>query len=725
MFVAIRRALGALAAVSSILVVPAIAQADAPTTPKAAAFAKDAAKEKDTPKDPKDAPCEEDCWVLHDMSIHGAMSGPMTFEVHGAVRGKGDQKIPLVGPPGQVRLDEVTLDGARATITFDGDHYSVITNARAFTLRGKLTLGADQMLSVKGPLLAFDAKLSKGRVVEGEKLSGLANTILHFDPMIEGAEPTAAQKPKKPPVFRLSRALRYGSETTFVYRLMSSQDSELGTIRLPLKIDEKVQDVQGSTGWSVETRPDGRELVLPVAGKEAEITVSGVLPQQGAVGPAKSYGPDDRSAYEWWMVEADPEHRVSIAGEGKLVETSQSPIPATMPGARVYLLQRGQHIEVDAKSLVRGDVLAAVARTHRRHVAITGRGELISDETIAFDNNGLDHLMLSPAGKAMYLSTDGSAQSILHTEKGARDVIVPLRPGSHQLRVQSLADVRIWPVAGALTVPASSYPLATSAMEVTVGLPDHVRPIAILGGDRTRWSFSRGDLFAGIIGVAVACFAFRRNKTRALGALATAGLWFVSKEGFVVGVGVLFVAGAIFLASRFLRGNWLVVASGFSVVVALLGGRYALVEGAASEPQLELFVQHPDVPKPESSSAQLHSDGTLDTKAGIRPVSMSVPLSERYVQSTRQLVTRERPFVPRILYVTSGTCAFLHLVWLSVVGFLVWSHKEKIAALKAKAMERLGRRPGPKAVVMPGMDTAFTREAAPPLEVAPVTTAPF
>src|SRR5207253_385079 len=101
----------------------------------------------------------------------------------------------------------------------------------------------------------------------------------------------------------------------------------------------------------------------------------------------------------------------------------------------------------------------AVARTHRRHVAITGRGELISDETIAFDNNGLDHLMLSPAGKAMYLSTDANAQSILHTEKGARDVIIPLRPGSHQLRVQSLADVRLWPVAGAITVPSSSYPL--------------------------------------------------------------------------------------------------------------------------------------------------------------------------------------------------------------------------------------------------------------------------
>lgn len=686
MLAPLRRALVALGMVTSVLVVPQLARADLPVPNQ----------------------CDEDCWVLHDMTVRGAVTSPMTFEIRGGVRAKGEQKIPLLGPPGQVRLDDVTIDGARATVTFDSDRYYVITGARAFTIRGKVTLGSDQILGVPGPLLAFDAHLTKGRVVEGEKLSGLSSTVLHFDPMVEGAESATPSAPRPPPVFRLARALRYGSETTFVYRLVASQTTELGTLRLPLKIGEKVQDVQGSTGWTVE----GADLVLPTSGKEAEITVSGVLPAQGATAPPKTYGPDERSSYEWWMLEADPEHRVSVEGEGKLVETSQSPIPATMPGARVYLLQRGQHLEVDAKSLVRGDVLAAVARTNRRFVAITGRGELISDETIAFDNNGLDHLMLTPAGKAMYLSTDASSQSILHTDSGARDVIVPLRPGSHQLRVQSLGDVRLWPVAGAITIPSSSYPLATSSMEVTVGLPDHVRPLAVLGGDRTRWAFSRGDLVAAILGVAVACFGFRTRRTRAIGSVATAGLWFVSHEGFVVAVGLLFVAGAIFLASRFLRGNWLVVASGASVVVALLGGRFALVEGAADEPALEMFAKHPLLPQPEVSTAVVHSDGTLDTKAGIRPVSMSFPTSERYVQSSRQLVTRERPFAPRILYVTSSLVAFLHVAWLGVVAFLVWAHRERLAALKARAMERLGKRSDPRA-------------PAAPVPVAPVTEPPF
>ncbi|MBS2013894.1 MAG: hypothetical protein JST00_13475 [Deltaproteobacteria bacterium] len=395
------------------------------------------------------------------------------------------------------------------------------------------------------------------------------------------------------------------------------------------------------------------------------------------------------------MIEADPEHRVAVGGEGKLVDTSQSPIPATMPGPRVYLVQRAQHLEVDARSLVRGDVLAAVARSNKRFVAITGGGELISDESIVYDNNGLEHLMLTPAGRAMYLSTDAAAQRILHTEAGAREVLVPVRPGQHLLRVQSLADVKLWPLAGAVTIPAGNYPIATSAMEVTVGLPEHVHPLAVLGGDRARWAFAKSDLVAVALGIAFACFGFRDRKTRALGALVTAGLWFVSREGYVVAAGALFVAGAIFLATRFLRGTKLIVTSGVAIVVALLSGRAVLVDGVTAEPNREMLVEHPSVPTPESSHAALTADGSLDTKAGVTPVSLSIPTSERYVHSTRQLVTKERPFVARVVYVTSTTVAVLHLAWLALVGVLGFLHRERLAALKAALVDRITRRQDP------------------------------
>lgn len=632
--------------------------------------------------------CTQDCFVLSHLSLRGAVDGTMTFELHGSVRAKGEEKIPLFGPPGQVHVSDVTLssgggDGARASVMFDSDHYFLFTSARSFTVRGKISLGSDWILSVPGPLVALDAHLTKGKLIEGDKQSGILASVLHFDPMIEGAEDGAdSNKPKVPVVFRVSRALRVGRETTFVYRIVASQGTDLGVIRFPLKHGEKVQDAQGTTGWSVE----GGELLLPTSGKEAEITVSGSLTN------VKSFTPDDRAAYEWLLVEADPEHRVATSGEGKLVETSQSPIPPTMPGARVYLLQRGQKLDVESRSLVRGDVLAAVARSHNRFVAITGAGELLSDELISYDNNGLDHLALSPAGKAVYLSSDGAPQRILHDDERSKDVLVPVSTGSHRLRVQTLSNVRIWPLAGALTIPPSTYPLSTSTVDTTVGLPPEVHPVAILGGDNVRWGFGRGDLAGVTLGVALACFGFRTRRTRILGSLATSGLWFVSREGFVVAASVLGVVGLIFLASRFLRSTKLLVASGFIVSAGMLVARAILSDGGASQPARDMFVDKPTLPTPESSSAYA---GVVrgGTPGDITPVSLSFPTSERYVTSSRQVVSQERPFVPRIVYVTSTLLGFLHLVWLGLVGMLVLAHKNELALLKAKIALRLARRP--------------------------------
>lgn len=651
------------------------------------------------PPPPPEPACEQDCFVLDALSIRGAVAGTLSFELRGAVRAKGEQKIPLFGPPSQVRLEDVTLDGAHATIGFDGDHYFLLTSARTFTLRGKLSLGSDQILSVAGPLVSLDAHLTKGRLVEGERLSGLQNTVLHFDPLTEEEGRADPARSRVPSVFRLARSLRFGNETSFVYRLVASQGTDLGTLRLPLKYGEKVQDVQGSTGWQSE----GGELLLPTTGHEAEISIAGTL----AAGPPNrptTFKGDERAAYEWWMIESDPEHRVAVGGEPKLVETSQSPIPPTMPGARVFLVQRGQELEVDARSLVRGDVLAAVVRDHDLFVAITGRGELISDETIAFDNNGLDHLMLTPAGRAMYLSTDGAAQRILHTEAGAKDVLVPMRTGPHKLRVQSLSDVKLTPFFGAIGIPSSSYALTTSNMDVVVGLPDSVHPIAVVGGDRLCTAFSNFDVVAVLLGVAIACFGFRTKKTRVLGALATAGLWFVSQDGFVFVTGALFTWGAIFLASRFTRGSWLMVTSGGIVVVALLVGREALTHGgreAIGERSVAMTVRDPKRPSPETSYVPPAPDGSPETKAGVTPVSLSVPISDLYVASSRQLVTRERPFVPRIFYVTSSLLALLHVAWFGLASAVVWAHRERLAQLKQRIVARLGRRPEPKPIMPP------------------------
>ena len=75
------------------------------------------------------------------------------------------------------------------------------------------------------------------------------------------------------------------------------------------------------------------------------------------------------------------------------------------------------------------------------------------------------------------------------------------------------------------------------------------------------------------------------------------------------------------------------------------------------------------------------------------PVSLSLPTSDRYVTSSRQVVSAERPFVPRVVYVTSTLVAVFHVVWLFLVALLVWAHKDQLARVKAHVVARLARRP--------------------------------
>lgn len=636
-------------------------------------------------------PCTEGCYVLSSLSIRGAVARSLTFVLRGSLLGQGPVKVALFGPASDVRLDELTLDGERPVIGFDEDHYFLLTSSKTFTLRGRLTLGADEMLTVVGPLVAFDAELTQGRVVEGDKLSGLANTSLHFDPMTpESASEAEARTPK---VFRLARQVKIAKETGFVYHLTMSQAQDLGVVHLPLRYGERVDEVSGATGWG----RSGDELLLPTNGKGAEVTITGILEDGAAKDGVRTFRPDERSTYEWWMVESEPDYQVETAGDGKPVENSQSPIPSTLPTARTYLVQRGQRLEVEAHSLVRGDVLAAVARSEKQFVSITSQGEMIGDETIAYDNNGLEHLTFAPAGQPIYLSTDGRPGRILHTQAGGTEMLVPMEVGSHHLRVQSLAQARLFPLAGVLTVPMSDSPLTTSVVDVTVGVPRDVLPVGLIGGDLARWIFTRGDGVAALFGVGLACFGFRNKKTRILGSLATVGLWWVSREAFVYAGAGLFLVGAAFLASRFLRGNALFAASAAALIVSLFGARAVLTGDVVEEPKRELFVQAPSLPQPETSGLGDRVGSSIDVKTGATPVSLSLPTSERYVQTSRQIVTSRRPFVPRLIYVTPALLAGLEIAWFGLVGALAFAHRQGLAAAWTRVKERLSRRVEPGA----------------------------
>ncbi|WP_437586428.1 hypothetical protein [Sorangium sp. So ce1000] len=650
--------------------------------------------------------CEERCYALDRLRITGTVGeGPLQFELSGGVLADGPVAVPLFGPPEHLRI-EATLDDGRpasrreaAPISFEGDHYYVWTAARRFVLRGTLSLEGDLTLLVAGPLNAFEADITGGSVAEGARLSGLLEATLHFTP--DGG---AAAQSAGPTVFQLSRAVRVGREIGFEYRLVMRSGSDLGVVRLPLAFGEKVLDVAGASGFRVE----GGELVLPTSGRAAEMKISGTLPKVGA------FTPDPRSAYEWWLFESDAEHRLTVKGDARQVDAAESPIPRTQATSRLLLVQRGQRVEVAVEPLAGVEVLAAVVRQHRRTLVLTERGDLVADDALTYENNGIDYLPIAPGGRPIYLATDGKAQRIMHQGEAAEEVLVPLQTGSHAIQVQSLAQAAVRSLGGSLELPMPSYPLTASEVALKVGLPDRVVPLALLGGDRPVWFADAGDAFAVVVGFVAAWIAVRpggapsRGRVRALralGGLLMAGLWFLAPATFVALVVGIATAVAAWLAGRLLGGRGraaamvvLLCAGGLALLVGLFAisaGRYkaerwnaAYSEAPASAPAVARSAKD-DLAK-GGGSALAPGGAVLE---GVTPVALSLPDYERAVQARRELVTRERAFRPVLVYTTSSALVPLVLLWLAGATVLLAAHRAPLTALYRRAAARLARRP--------------------------------
>ena len=666
-----------------------------------------------------DEECTQHCFALEHLQIKGsADSGAFEFQIDGGVLGKGSAEVPLFGPPASVRLDEVTLGGAPALVAFDGDHYFVRTDQKHFVIKGKITLGADHALTIIGPVNSFDAQLSQGRVTEGAHLSGVLGQTLHFD--------TERADVATPTIFQLSRALRVGKRSEIEYRLTLQSGSELGLVRLPLRYGERVLDVTGSTGWKVE----GEELVLPTTGKTAEITVTGEIAKIG------SFQPDPRSPYEWWLLESDAEHRVLATGDAKQHDSSESPIGRREPNSRLFLVQRGQHLDVTVQTLGSLDVLAGVVQSHSRTLVLTATGDLVSDDSLTYENSGIDYLLYTPTGKPIFLSTDGASERLMHKDGGS-ELMVPLRLGYHTARTQTLDHASANALGGWMRLPGATFPLTASHASVTLGLPRDIHAVAVLGGDQAEWALGLRDAVAIAISLLFSVLLLRGAKQRALGVVTLTGLWFISSTGFAVAVAAGILGGALWATGRLFEGRTRVLSRVGLVLVCLIGAsmmmtsrsptsiapsfiyRSSLDQGTADTLALgedkDRNMKAAETPAPAAPAAlpvaqgwavggqgqavdgrfgnfagQLAQNGIID---GVRPVAMPLPGYDHAITITRELVTSDRPFDVTLWYLTDNALAVLGLLWLACAGTLAYANRERLRAwreaLKAKLQPKV------------------------------------
>jgi hypothetical protein len=620
---------------------------------------------------PQDETCTAQCYTLDRLQLSGDLrKGSLDFVLEGSLLTKDHNvNVLLFGTPANVRIENATENGQPATLGFAGDRYFLHPTSTHFVLRGTVVLSEDRVLQLPTPLNRFDAKLEGGRVTEGNHLQGLESGIVHFD--AEGQKPAEA-----PTIFSLSRALRVKKNVEFEYRLVVQGSTDLGMVHLPLRYGERVLDVTGVNGWKVE----GEELLLPATGKTADVTITGVVSNVG------SFTPDPRSPFEWWLLESDGDHRILATGDAKQHDSSESPIARKEGSSRLFMVSRGQKLDVTVQALATMDVLSAVVRSHDRNVVLTAGGELVAQDTYAYENTGIDYLRMTPDGKPIYLSIDGSAERLVHKDDET-ELMIPLRTGSHQIVTESIDEYAVGLFGGRRAFAGPKVPLATGREGLTIGLPASVHPIVVTGGDQTEWPLGRNDAFAIGLAGALSLLLLRGGRKRALGVAALSGLWFFSHPLFVATMATAAAGGAYLVVKRMTprARKWTLGVSlvgGVVVGLPMLSmmsashkadtatGSYGMAETATLAPAAGEAI---DGEKDERQAkaglfgneqharlgnfmAQAAPAGMVD---GVRPVSLGLPTSARTISVSRQLVTAGRPFAPTLYYVTDTGLALL------------------------------------------------------------------
>jgi hypothetical protein len=655
---------------------------------------------------PRAKDCDPVCYVLDSLELGGSVDqNALRFTLKGSVVSDKPVLVPLFGPPHQVMLSSVVLNGKPAVVGFEeSSHYFVRTAEKSFTITGDLSLGSELSLTVPGPLNMFTSALADGRVVEGDRISGLSYATLHLEYGVKAeAEETA---PDLPPVFQIARALRIQKEISFEYRVTIRSGSEVSSVKLPLPNGEVILDVPGHKGWKQEDSA----LTVPTSGRNVEFSVFGRIPKIGL------FKPDERCSYEWWLIESDAEHRVHVKTEARQVDSTESPIGRQLESGRLYLVTKGQKLDVSVQSLASLEALAVVMSFQSRMIIWTKEGDLVAEDRIDYENNGIDYLAFDASGKPVYFEVDGEPHKILSDDdKKKSRMLIPLRKGDHSVRVQSLGKSDPSLFVGSLTVPVPRHDLTASRTSVTLGLPAGIIPLWFSGGEGIRSPIKIIDVVFVVIAFFMALIFFRGRNLRAAGFVGLVGFYFLVPYLFVVFVLLSVGVALVTLIWRRLRDWKRVLAFAGLAVALLVAGIVTLALMATlsyKEAPLSQEVYHVSdkLARYEVGSGADWSEGEMGQRSlevqqkvvdqkflgnvaygggaavqGVTPVALPLPSYERAVSVSRELVTKDRPLEPTLIYVTRTALWPLLVIWILCILFALYRLWPRIRELGPRA----------------------------------------
>ncbi len=634
-------------------------------------------------------------YVLDQLTLTGSVKeNRFAFILKGSVVADEPQFVPLFGYPHQVMLKNVTLNNEPAIVGFaEHDYYFVRTRQQNFTIKGEMALRDELSFTIPGPVNLFSADLADGRILEGNTLPGLRKAAIH----LESGKKDKKTESDLPPVFQVSRALRIQKDITFEYQVSVRSGSEISNITLPLRFSEIVLDVPGYRGW----KQANNELEVPVAGRNVTITVQGRLPAVTA------FEPDPRSSYEWWLIESDMEHRVNVTTDGKQVDSNESPIPKQLSSPKLFLLAKGQKIRLDVQSLTTLEALAVVISSQSRTITWTQDGDLVAEDYLHYQNNGIDYIAFDCSGKPIYFEIDNQAGKILSGDpKNKNQILIPLIKGTHTTRVQSISRSKPSLFGGILKVPTPSHQLTISRSTVRLGLPSRVIPLWFSGGQGIKSPISRWDILCLFLALVLAVLFFQGKKEWIAGFISLAGFYFVLPALFFILLVAAVLTGVGRLVWHFLKGwkRWLGLAAAVAVVLVVMAGSFLFVTAPSREFSFNEvrkakyaptgsdesgdlrevsvgagggYVQEQQLGQRNLPTQQVQMEDKLgnvyfsgkNVVEGVKPVALPMPQFDRQLTITRELVTHERPLSPTLIYITPIALYPLLLFW---IGCLVY-----------------------------------------------------
>jgi hypothetical protein len=541
----------------------------------------------------------------------------------------------------------------------------------------------------------FTSDIIDGRVVEGKRLPGLRNTVLH----LETGKRNETGETLHAPLFQVSRAIRIQKEVTFEYQVKVRSGSEISKVEMPMKYSEIVLDVPGVKGWKMEKRT----LLVPASGRDVQFTVTGRLPKIGV------FKTDDRSNYEWWLIESDAEHRLTVNTNGKSVDSSRSPVKKTLSSSRLFLLSKGQDISIKVHSLTTLEALAVVITSQFRKIIWTKNGELVAEDRVSYQNNGIDYIPFNCSGKPIYLEMDEEPKAILSENPGQEgQLLIPLEEGKHSFCVQSTLRIKPSFFGGFLRVPTAAHNLMVNRSSVRIGLPAGIIPVWFFGGGQVGGTIDWKDLLITGITLVLALLFFQELKVRIAAFIALFGLYLLFPRMYLIlgfsvalvfvfilikrklknwkkliafGVLNLAVVGLVFHASGFFDiVRWNLNMQGMTTAGSGgIGSVFA--DYLTSEDEFEsIYGGGSHVLFGERTINVARRSDTMDENVlrGVIPVPLSLPGFKSTRTVTKESVTKDQPLTPTLFYVTWAALLPLMLLWLFCWGYVGFRYRQKL-----------------------------------------------